>query len=138
MIASRGRRRGGTAIEFALLLPVFVLLVSGILDVSWLYFRQSALDVAVHDGCRHGSLRDPGIGNASMNAVLDDAESAMSASMTDMGVPCGECTVAATSVMVGTESSVQCSVRLPFVSLVGVVAPPVLSSTVTMRLEMQR
>lgn len=51
------RKRGGSsALEFALLLPVFLVLVGGLLDFAW-YIQQRALVVrAVREGVRVGAI----------------------------------------------------------------------------------
>lgn len=54
-----GSRRGANAIEFALTLPFFVALMTGIIDYGYLFMIQSGLDSAVSLACREGSKVDP-------------------------------------------------------------------------------
>ncbi len=52
----RGRdgrmERGGTMVEFALTLPVFIILVVGIIEFGWCFFVQHTLQYATREGMR--------------------------------------------------------------------------------------
>ena len=52
----RGRygrvERGGTMVEFALTLPVFIILVVGIIEFGWYFFVQHTLQYATREGMR--------------------------------------------------------------------------------------
>jgi hypothetical protein len=54
-------RRGGNAIEFALTLPLFMMLMVGLMDYGYLFAMQAGLDNAVSLSCRDGALIDPGL-----------------------------------------------------------------------------
>ncbi|GDX80346.1 hypothetical protein LBMAG42_21570 [Deltaproteobacteria bacterium] len=45
-------KRGSTAIEFSLILPVLLLLLAGIIDWAWFLFQQAAFVVATAHGAR--------------------------------------------------------------------------------------
>ena len=47
------RREGVAAIEFALLTPVIVLIVMGIIEYGWLLYRRSEATRAVREGIRY-------------------------------------------------------------------------------------
>ncbi|KRE62293.1 TadE/TadG family type IV pilus assembly protein [Nostocoides sp. Soil756] len=49
---SRRRERGAAAVEFALLLPVLVLLIGGIVDYGRYFFTQVQLSNAAREGAR--------------------------------------------------------------------------------------
>lgn len=64
-------RRGVAATEFALTLPIFLLLVGGIMDVSWLIITKTSLVQAARDGVRRAvplSLSDDPISMAEDHA----------------------------------------------------------------------
>ena len=52
---SRRRRRGASAIEFALMMPVISLLVFGAMDLSWFISTRYDVQRAAREGARIGS-----------------------------------------------------------------------------------
>jgi Flp pilus assembly protein TadG len=54
------RRRGQSALEFALVLPVFMLLVAGTIEFGRAFFAYGQLLQAVQEGTRYGAV----LGNA--------------------------------------------------------------------------
>jgi len=48
-------RQGGVALEFALLLPVFLLLVFGIVDFGHAWYMRQELTTASREGARYGT-----------------------------------------------------------------------------------
>jgi Flp pilus assembly protein TadG len=53
---SQRNERGAAAVEFAILLPVLVMLVFGIIEFSVLYNRQQGLHAAAREGARIAAL----------------------------------------------------------------------------------
>ena len=49
-------RRGNAALEFALILPVFIALVFGGIDYGWLLLQKMSLQDSVSAGCKAGSM----------------------------------------------------------------------------------
>lgn len=79
----RGRRRGQGLVEFALVLPIFLLLIFGVIDGGRYVYVNSTLSNAAREGARLGSVEaswrgsaDPSCGNAggpvcpASNAIL--------------------------------------------------------------------
>jgi hypothetical protein len=54
----RRNRRGHNAIEFALTLPFFLMLVLGLMDYGFLFAMQAGIDNATSMACREGALAD--------------------------------------------------------------------------------
>lgn len=52
----RRRLRGAEAVEFALTVPLFLLLLSGLVDFAWYFSQQHELIDAVRAGARSGSV----------------------------------------------------------------------------------
>ena len=56
--------RGASAVEFALTLPIFVILVIGIIEFGWYFFVQHTIQYATREGMRLAlvgrTLPDPG------------------------------------------------------------------------------
>lgn len=61
---SRPRQRGMALIEFALVLPVVLFILMGIIEMGWLVKNQLALANSVRDGARYAAL-----GNTSTNVI---------------------------------------------------------------------
>ena len=58
----RGDGRGVAAIEFALVLPFFLMIVLGIIDYGYLFFVDLTLTNAAREGAREGSIQTtPGL-----------------------------------------------------------------------------
>lgn len=54
--------RGQDLVEYALILPIFVLLVFGILDLSRAVYYYSAMQNAAREGARYGSVHPDEVG----------------------------------------------------------------------------
>ena len=65
----RSLRRGASAIEFALTLPVMITIFSVIVEYGWYFFQQSATLGAVRDGVRYGVTIDPSSGDPDIEAI---------------------------------------------------------------------
>lgn len=50
--SSDRRDRGSTAVEFALTLPIFIILFIGIIEFGWYFFVQHTLQYATREGMR--------------------------------------------------------------------------------------
>jgi Flp pilus assembly protein TadG len=56
---SRARQRGAVAVEFALILPLFLTLVLGAIDWGWYFFIDQLVTDCAREGARAGSLLPP-------------------------------------------------------------------------------
>jgi len=110
----RDEKRGANALEFALLLPVFVLLLGGSADLSWLMLQQGAMRTAVGRGCRVGSLMDPGLKEANVGTVHAQAQAAILQIYQDSVGACAGCQV--DTVLVGTipNRALRCTLTAPY------------------------
>ena len=48
--------RGATAVEFALLMPIFLLILAGVFDLGKYYWEQHVLSAAAREGARAASM----------------------------------------------------------------------------------
>lgn len=55
----RFKRRGSTLVEFALLLPVLLAILLGIIEFGWLISRTYMVGNATREGARYGALGKP-------------------------------------------------------------------------------
>ena len=138
----RRERRGANALEFAILLPVFVLLVGGSIDLSWMMLQRGTMRTAVGRGCRMGSLVDPGLKEATVADVHTRAQAAVRAIYEEGVGPCPSCTV--NTAIVGTlpNRSLSCRLVAPWAGGLAPALSGVLGGTMSdeavARLEFQR
>ena len=67
------RERGAAAVEFALILPVFLLLIAGAIDLTRMMYTQVVVTNAAREGARMAALGYPLTGVASATARVDQA-----------------------------------------------------------------
>lgn len=70
--AIRHTDRGAAAVEFALLLPVMLLIIFGIIDFGRMLNAQISVNEAAREGARATALADTAQGNARITAVSGD------------------------------------------------------------------
>lgn len=137
----RSRRRGANAVEFAILLPVFVLLLGGSIDLSWYMVQRGAMRTAVARGCRQGSLVDPGVADVSAGTVYDRAKTSI---LSIYEASAGECTSCIVfTQMEGTtpNRALRCRLTAPWSGLAPTLSnltPGGLEDEVVVRMEFQR
>jgi len=83
-LRGRSRRRGVVAVEMAFVLPVFLLMLFGFVEISRLYFAANATQVALIKSARSLSLP---------NATADDGKEAALDYLQRMGYNVDEVTV---------------------------------------------
>ena len=126
-------RRGANSVEFALLMPPFVLLTAAIVDYSWMIFELQELKSAVRVGCRGAATIDPGQHELQLDAVLTAARERVS------GAYGGSCQVSAEAIGSLPNRSLECTVAIGPSSLTGLVPmPSTLQASTVVRLEYQR
>ena len=107
---------GASAVEFALLLPVLMMVLFGIIEFGMALYRQAILTNASREGARLGIVQSvPPITNAAVNAKID-------AYLTAAGIAPGTVTRTPPPVLTGgTNSNVTVTLTLPytFVTLPG-------------------
>lgn len=128
-------RRGATAIEFALVSWVFFIMLFGIMDWGWLFFRRSQFMDAVLDGTRRAVTR------SQTDATLPPAEAAITyteANLTAYGIDPSATTINA--IYEGTSPSEVLIVTawMPYNPLIGLwPTPTTINAQMSMYLEIQ-
>ncbi|WP_153505868.1 TadE family protein [Cumulibacter manganitolerans] len=87
-----GRDRGAAAVEFALVVPVLILIVVGIIEFGRTYNVQTTLSGAAREGVRVMALRNDPV---AAKAAVKSAAAGLSLSDTQISVSPTSCTVAA-------------------------------------------
>ena len=69
----RGQREDGQAmVEFALILPIFLLILCGIIDFGWLFYNQLSLNNVCREGARYAVVNTAD--NADTQAIINHIE----------------------------------------------------------------
>lgn len=136
---NRGRR-GGNAIEFALCLPIWVLIVAAIMDFGWIFYAQTTLDAAANIGCRDGALMDPGQSDANIEDIEEVTTLRMLAVLAAFGDDdCDHCGVQASTAGDPPQRSLVCEATRRITPLTGLfTSERTLHSIQVSRLEWQR
>lgn len=111
--------RAGVAVEFALTLPVLLLLLAGVMDYGWYFFVQAGVQSAAADAVRMGVDADGGVDPGAL------AEAAATDVLEDAGLPClGACSVIASVEVQPGYRLLRVVVDRPYEPLVGLVPSP--------------
>ena len=138
----RGRRcpseRGAAAVEFALVLPLLLMLVLGGIDWGWYFFVREVAINAAREGARVGSVNAVDAADARV-----DAHAAAAGYLAGVGLTQGTVSETTPTVLVGTSSvsTVRVVVTYPVGSLTGFTLPGFASlvpATVTATAQMRR
>jgi len=125
----RAKRRGANAIEFALILPVLLMILSGIVDYGWMYMLRTAATSAARSGARVGALTPQD------KSPDSEAADAASDSWTAMGLPIAPQIV---TFRTGAPELMVVRVRLDVFTLIGLVGGPTqIEVTATQQMEDQ-
>lgn len=119
------RRRGAEAVEFALVLPVFVTMTLGAIEFMWFLALSAVLQTAVDDGARAGAV------SATEVAVAASQTQALS-TWRSFGLPSGAAFLGSTQ---GAAPNLRLQVTgtLTYTSLTGMLPPSMLPATVVKR-----
>ncbi|HEX9290756.1 MAG TPA: TadE family protein [Anaeromyxobacteraceae bacterium] len=93
----RGRERGAAVVEFALVLPLLLMLVLGAIDWGWYFYLREVVTNAAREGARAGSVSALG------SSAAAAAETAATTYLTNLGLGAGTAT-ATTPVVSGTNT----------------------------------
>ncbi len=132
--------RGAAMVEFALLLPVYLLLVFAILEYGWLMLSQASLGTAARDGCRQGAVVLPWVGSGS-DGSIDTAQSVIDARLAELGLSCAQTTCEVTVAIEGDrpDQALTCDITRDYGPIIGLLPTPgQLTTTASTWLEYQR
>ena len=110
-------RRGSQVVEFAMLLPVFLLVYFGIIEYSWYFYQSAGVNEAAMLGCRDGSM------SSVNNYVAGSTESSIMEYLDRTGVDCtgyyeGNCDVEV-KLMRWPPDGLRCSVDVQYRPITG-------------------
>jgi Flp pilus assembly protein TadG len=119
----RGAKKGAAAVEFALILPLFLTLLFCTLDYGWMFFQQLAITSAAREGARAGALAAEGSNNTQIGTL---ARNSVNAFLQANGIPISDATTTPTITPASgsTPATVSVNVTLRFRPIVGVIFLP--------------
>lgn len=128
-------RRGAAAVEFALTMPVLLVMIFGVLDLSWYIRGATAVVNATREGLRMGVTVAQEDGPDAM------ADEQIQAVLLGYGIDCEgayACEIEVTSTQVDGLDALTANASISFLPLVGLTpAPELVRATLTMALEDQ-
>lgn len=135
----RPSQRGSHAIEFAMLMPVFLLFVGGIFDYGRYFYQLSSLEFATQMGCRAASVIDPGINRTEMLVVEARAEQIMEDWLYDSAVDPTRASMTVVQSYDVPTWSIVCSADMPFQNIFPMIpTPAVVEASTVILMEYQR
>jgi Flp pilus assembly protein TadG len=111
------RRRGSALIEFALWLPIMMLMLAGLLDLSWYMATSQNVMQAARDGARTGAAKADDPGTLGTNESVDAAIAATDWIKTTSPYGCAD-TVASEGSRMGMDT-LEVTVTCNYVPLLG-------------------
>ena len=130
---SRDRQRGVAAVEFALVLPLLLILVMGAIDWGWFFFIDQVVTNCAREGARAGTVLAPP--PTSTAAQAQDAAQAASLAFLQRAHFAQQGVVASYTTVNGTDA-ISVTVTYPAGSLTGLlsnVMPATAHATAVMR-----
>jgi hypothetical protein len=124
--------------EFALTLPLYVLLLGWVVDGAWLVYQSTLVEGAAQFGCRAGSIVDPGRHDVNVQSVLTTAEQAMVDEIVSLGGACSDCSATASVAGTPPERILVCTARNGYDPLFGMMGRTTLVGSAMRRMEWQR
>lgn len=132
--AAARHRHGGAAIEFALVLPVLLALIFGIIEYGWIFFQQANILSAAREGARLGVT-------VAQDASPDPGTTAVTrvqAVLAQYGIDSASATITATQSGATPQETLTVQIAVPYDPLIGFVPTPAsLGGEMTMLLELQ-
>jgi Flp pilus assembly protein TadG len=126
--------RGAAAVEFALILPVFLAVVFGTMEYGWIFYQQFNLASSVRDGLRQGVTTSQGGSPDPKSTAVQIAKNDLKA----LGISPATVTLTATYTGAYPTKTMTLTAVMPYKKLIGFVpTPPQLQYAMTMMLEMQ-
>jgi len=131
-----GRQRGAALVEFAIVAPLLILLLFGIVEFGWVLAQFNEVRHAAQEGARWGAVSRPdidggGAGNSDLLARACNAANLPSGSTLSVTAATGGGAKGATATVTVTANIAS----LTGLNFITVFLPPTLSNTATFRLE---
>jgi Flp pilus assembly protein TadG len=113
------KRRGGQALEFALVLPIVLAIFSGIIDYGWYFHKQNLLTQMVKDSARGASVLDSRESSVSPCQFFNQS---FQADSNRLGL--GQGASVSSQIITVQEKRLELIVNQPYIPLFGLTATP--------------
>ena len=134
-------RKGAAAIEFALLLPVFVVIMFGIMEYGWVFFQQANVIASVRDATRYAvTLPQDGDPEPAVGAVDTVRTELLALGFSEGALDAAGTTISAETVGTTPDEVLVVHVSIIYTPLIGleiVPFPNTINASMTMLLELQ-
>jgi Flp pilus assembly protein TadG len=112
----RWRERGAAAVEFGLVLPIFVLLVTGVLEYGFAFARIQVATNAAREGARAGSTQTAS-SSAATNVATTVATNYLTFQNPKLDPTTVGSTVTSTATTVGGANAIKVVVSIPWLNV---------------------
>jgi Flp pilus assembly protein TadG len=135
------RERGSNLVEFALLFPVYLVIVAITFDYGWYFFIRSVAQTSVRAGCRAGAVIPP---DDDPEDAARDAISGGMSTYTFSAVDCqtvgdSSCDIDVTTSGTSPSESLVCTISVDYPGLTGLIPmPEQVTARSTVLFELQR
>jgi Flp pilus assembly protein TadG len=136
--ARAARDRGAAAVEFALMIPILLSLVMGMIDFAWYFYVDHVITNAAREGARAGTLwtrADDGNGEG---RLIPDATQTATTHVVSAGLSSAKVTVTVPPVTPGLVEEVKVTVAYPVGSVSGFFGTTLLPANATATSVMRR
>lgn len=122
---TRSDRRGANAVEFALVLPVLVLMLAGTVNWGYFMFQEESVADAYRHGAMVGMMSTPSSpSSGACSNCLSDAEAAAHLDLTAAGITASPTENSSMCTANGTSCAIKMKPTIAFTPLMSVVPMP--------------
>ena len=144
---TRQSRRGANALEFALTLPMFLIVSFGIMEFGYFFPQHALVSSIIGEACREGALVNPknpppgipGCGGTGAVCAEKKAEQVMNARISSSGLNCINCSASFAGAY--PNEYIECQMEVQHADITGFMTamiPTDFRATTRSRLEWQR
>lgn len=136
------RRRGANAVEFGMTLPMFVMVLFGMMEFGWYFSRMAHVNGVLASSCREGALVDPVVGNCGDSCITTTVTNLLTSNINSQaGLTCSDCSAVVTGNV--PERVVSCKAEVTYTPITGFIPvdtliPTKIRTETQVRLEWQR
>jgi hypothetical protein len=118
---NRPRIRGAAQIEMALVLPVLMLFIYGIMEYGWMFYHRTSVQEALRQGCRLGATLDP-----EADDIQAEVETTTMDALAGLGINCDDVPCTVQTEVVGTHptEAIECRGWVVYQPLIRLVPTP--------------